>query len=335
MAQPCIIFIDDDELLLAALRRLFYEYTAKWDMLFFNDPQEALACYRDRMADVIVTDLSMPGMSGLELVRNINSLSHQTQCIVLTGTADLTDATDLINTSNVFRFYTKPTSPEIIAQGIEEALSSSGKARTAANAADKSSPQNDDQVSSILNHLPIGIIATKENGEIIYMNQTASSILAARDGLVVHQGVQIKANFTSDTNDLLAILKEASQYVDEEQIHAVSVERPSHKPPLKLIISGFNYEGNGESQALIFISDPEHDAFPKPEILQKLYGLTPSEARLTSELVRGEPLDDIAKTMEITISSARTYLKRVMSKLNVSRQVELVKLILSLPQVTP
>ena len=302
MAQPLIFFVDDDQHLLAALRRMLNEYDTTWDMLFFDDPQEALAYSRDRMADVIVTDLSMPGMTGLELVREINALSQQTQCIVLTGTADLTAATNLINTASVFRFYTKPTPIETIAQGIEEALSNSAKNRMSVSTLKSPSPQGDDEANSILNRLPMGVVATKTGGEIIYTNQAASSLLTAHDGLFVQYGIQIKAKTTSDTQDLLSAINEASQNVNDEKVHAVSIERASDKPPLKLIVSGMKQEGHDKGQALIFISDPEHDAFPKPDVLQKLYDLTPAEARLTSELVRGETLDEIAQSMEITIS---------------------------------
>jgi DNA-binding CsgD family transcriptional regulator len=70
---------------------------------------------------------------------------------------------------------------------------------------------------------------------------------------------------------------------------------------------------------------------PSVETVARLFDLTDAEARLAVALSEGHRIEDAAEILGITVSSARTYLKRVFSKTEVTRQAELVRLILAAP----
>jgi CheY-like chemotaxis protein len=80
-----VLFVDDDPALvrLGALRltRLGYEVTG------CESPEEALARFRDRPTDfdAVVTDLSMPGMSGMELAREFLALRPDLPILMVSG----------------------------------------------------------------------------------------------------------------------------------------------------------------------------------------------------------------------------------------------------------
>lgn len=80
-----VLFVDDDPALvrLGALRltRLGYEVTG------CESPEEALARFRDRPVDfdAVVTDLSMPGMSGMELAREFLALRPDLPILMVSG----------------------------------------------------------------------------------------------------------------------------------------------------------------------------------------------------------------------------------------------------------
>ncbi|MFQ5738922.1 MAG: HD domain-containing phosphohydrolase [Acidobacteriota bacterium] len=57
---------------------------------------------------VVVSDLRMPGMDGIQLLAKVRETAPETICLMLTGQADLRTAIDAVNTGNVFRFLTKP-----------------------------------------------------------------------------------------------------------------------------------------------------------------------------------------------------------------------------------
>ena len=66
---------------------------------------------------------------------------------------------------------------------------------------------------------------------------------------------------------------------------------------------------------------------PAPSLLSKIFGLTPAEARLASELSGGRALAVAAKTLNISWETARTQLKTVFVKTKTHRQSELVALL--------
>ena len=69
--------------------------------------------------------------------------------------------------------------------------------------------------------------------------------------------------------------------------------------------------------------------------IARQFGLTPSEQRLTEAIINGVPLADAAEQLGIRISTARTRLKVIQAKTHCHRQLDLVRLALSLPAIRP
>jgi DNA-binding CsgD family transcriptional regulator len=87
----------------------------------------------------------------------------------------------------------------------------------------------------------------------------------------------------------------------------------------------------GQLAALVFVSDPEAATPSRSEILRRLYGLTPAEARIADLLASGSEVGEVAARSGITLETARFHVKRVLNKTGARRQTELVRLMLSLP----
>ncbi len=83
-----------------------------------------------------------------------------------------------------------------------------------------------------------------------------------------------------------------------------------------------------ESRWNALVKKTEEAIDPPEALLRERYGLTPSEARLSSLLVQGKNLKEAAYELKITMNTVRTHLKRVFSKTDTSRQGELVALLL-------
>jgi response regulator RpfG family c-di-GMP phosphodiesterase len=67
---------------------------------------------------VIVSDMRMPGMDGIQLLSKVREHSPDTVRIMLTGFADLQTAVEAVNEGNIFRFLTKPCAPQILAKAL-------------------------------------------------------------------------------------------------------------------------------------------------------------------------------------------------------------------------
>ncbi len=72
----------------------------------------------------------------------------------------------------------------------------------------------------------------------------------------------------------------------------------------------------------IFILDPDHHDTPQPDMIADMFNLTSSEARIVCDLVTGKSLETAADRAGVTLSTARTYLKRTFAKTGTSKQAE-------------
>ena len=324
--KPRILFVDDDAFVLKALARMLHGQHHEWDLNFVASGDAAVRETQDGRYDVVVTDLAMPGMSGLDVVRVLNETSAETRCIVLTGTADLQTAVELINTVRVFRFYTKPCATDVLVEGITAALADV--------------PPSSGSVSGVgpgnivLDRLSTGVLVVTRKREVVYMNQSAAETIAAADGLSIGYDQVLRASTSEESGNLREACLRLVSAPGDGDMAALSIERPSMREALKLILAPLeDPDGDPEGRVIVFVTDPGNKTFPSAEMIARFFDLTPTESRLAWELISGRRTEEIAEAMGITISSARTYLKRVMEKTGTNRQVDLVRLLLSTPQV--
>ena len=115
-----VLLVDDDERVLhgyhRVLRGMFVLEVA------MGGAQALQALEHHGPFAVIVADMQMPGMSGLELLRETQKLAPDTTRIMLTGNLDQTTAMNAVNQGQVFRFLTKPCSPPDLAAVIQAGL---------------------------------------------------------------------------------------------------------------------------------------------------------------------------------------------------------------------
>ena len=115
-----ILCVDDDANILAGfqrnLRKQFSLDTA------VGGEQGLAAIEANGPYAVIVADMQMPGMNGIQFLSRVEQRAPETVRVMLTGNADQKTAMDAVNEGHVFRFLTKPCSPEALAATLEAAL---------------------------------------------------------------------------------------------------------------------------------------------------------------------------------------------------------------------
>jgi phosphoserine phosphatase RsbU/P len=105
-----ILFIDDDLAVLHSLRRFLLK--EKYQQYFAASGQEALDLMAGQPIDIIVTDLRMPAMTGLELLIEVKRRHPSVLRLVYSATSDIVQTIESINTGEVFRFIPKVLEPE-------------------------------------------------------------------------------------------------------------------------------------------------------------------------------------------------------------------------------
>lgn len=120
MDKPCILFVDDDQEILASYARAFRKRYAVETAAGPEVGLEMLAGGLD--VAVVVSDLRMPGMDGVEFLGRVRELRPEAVRIILTGFADIGVAMAAVNKSKVFSFLTKPCPEEDLEEALAMAL---------------------------------------------------------------------------------------------------------------------------------------------------------------------------------------------------------------------
>lgn len=115
-----ILLVDDDAHLLDGFRRWL---CSAFNIRTFSVPAEALSVIRQEGPfPVIVSDMRMPDMDGLTLLRCVRRCHPESVCIMLTGDSDQELAVQALNEGHIFRFLKKPCPSDALRTAIEDGL---------------------------------------------------------------------------------------------------------------------------------------------------------------------------------------------------------------------
>ncbi len=115
-----ILCVDDDSNILQAYQRALRKQLHIEPALGGAEALEAIA-NRGPYA-VVVADMQMPGMNGVELLARVKEVSPDTVRMMLTGNADQQTALEAVNEGHIFRFMTKPCSPVHFSKALEAGI---------------------------------------------------------------------------------------------------------------------------------------------------------------------------------------------------------------------
>ncbi len=113
-----LLFVDDEERILTALRSVF---RANYNVFTAGSGAEAMEFVKRFRPHVVISDQRMPGMNGVEFLRQVKDVSPQAIRMLLTGYSDLASIVGSINDGEVFRFISKPWDNIEIQRIVEEA----------------------------------------------------------------------------------------------------------------------------------------------------------------------------------------------------------------------
>lgn len=121
--KQTILFVDDETRLLRSIERGMLD--EPYRLLFAESGKDALQLLADNEVHVLVTDMRMPEMTGLELLKLVKEQYPRIVRIVLSGYTQVTTLLTAINQGEIFRFITKPWKMEedfkpAIRQAIEQ-----------------------------------------------------------------------------------------------------------------------------------------------------------------------------------------------------------------------
>jgi len=113
-----ILFVDDEERILNAVRALFRQ---DYEVTTASGGDAGLVAVKEHDFHVIVSDQRMPGLTGVELLRQARTLAPNAVRILLTGYTDLAALVGSINQGEIFKFVMKPWDNEELKKAVGDA----------------------------------------------------------------------------------------------------------------------------------------------------------------------------------------------------------------------
>ena len=119
LGPPRILIVDDDRSNLESLDRVFRR--EKLDVHTAVDGKAALDIVRKNRINVVLTDLMMPGMSGVDLLKSVKAISPESEVILMTAYGTVETAVEAMK-EGAYDFVTKPFKRIEIVKGVRRAL---------------------------------------------------------------------------------------------------------------------------------------------------------------------------------------------------------------------
>jgi DNA-binding NtrC family response regulator len=115
-----VLLVDDDVLILRTLKRLLRHSRPQWEVTTASNAADALAMLKERRIDVLVTDLTMPGMHGNELIELVRATYPNIPCVIHSTRSDSIPQTMTAQATAVLQ---KPVTMKVFVATIDGALS--------------------------------------------------------------------------------------------------------------------------------------------------------------------------------------------------------------------
>lgn len=171
--QATILVIDDEKDLRDGCERIIRRMNCK--VLTAATGEEGLNLYREHRPSIVLTDLKMPGIDGMEVLRLLQDMDEDCLVIVITGFATIDTAIESMK-QGAYDFIAKPFEPDQLRIVVGRAMEKLRLRRQARilelerlkNLADLETEKS--RTHAIIESLPNGIVVTSARGNVVLMN---------------------------------------------------------------------------------------------------------------------------------------------------------------------
>ena len=194
----------------------------------------------------------------------------------------------------------------------------------------------DTTVTALLDHPRIGVIHLDRRGQIIEVNDRARSLLRHGDGVSDRDGV-LRARAAADQRRLERVVAAALPAAGAIAVSGlILLRRAFGSPPLVVHVKPVAVPqpdyGARHVAALVLIVEPGRRHRINPDLVARTLGLTPAESQVAVWLAEGQSVREMAAATGRTHAAIYWHLRQIYEKRCISRQVDLVRLVLSVAE---
>ena len=193
--------------------------------------------------------------------------------------------------------------------------------------------------AELLDNNGVGVLYLDRRGMIVTANDRARTILRRRDGLSDRNGF-LRARLAVEDTRLQRMLAHAVKtFGGPAASGSMTIGRSRGLSRLALhvnpvVLNQMDF-GARRAAALVLIVDPGSKPRIDPGLVGATLGLTRAESGVAASIAEGSTVRDIAAATHREESSVRWHIKQIYAKLDISRQADLVRMVLSTSEFAP
>ena len=178
--RPRILIVDDEE---AILETMTFTFMDLYEVLTTADPMKAISILEENQpVSVVITDQRMPGMTGVELLKQIYEKFPDTVRIILTGFADSDATIEAINDGHIYGYINKPWEPEELKAIVRRASELHALALENRRLVDDLRHANL-FLAAVMDRLRTGAIAIDRDGIVRAVNKPAAAFIGLEEDI--------------------------------------------------------------------------------------------------------------------------------------------------------
>ena len=301
---------------------------AGFQVLAAEDGLGALALLAEHQPDLILCDITMPGMGGFELLRSVRAIRSSLANVPFIFLTALTDRLAVIEgkTAGADDYLPKPVDFDLMLATIRARLDQVVRIHRDLDAAaglerrthlEAARLKGLDDLAHTLDHVTLGVALFDERRAIIRKNDRADAVLGRT---IFHSNGRLSVENAQTSLQLRAALDDAIDHGRNSEVITVSEEG---RHPLLVQFLALSL---GASAAMVLL-DTDAQLDVSETMVEKLFGLTPTEARVAAAVARGQRTEQIALDMGISSTTLAFHMRNIFRKVGVGRQQDLMALI--------
>lgn len=312
--------------------------SAGYEVVEAGTGQEALALLQENHFDLVLCDITMPRMSGLELLRQVRREPGLADLPFIFLTA-LAGRQDIIagKEAGVDDYLTKPIDFDLMLITVAARLDQVARIKGARS---NDGAENHNLRAALLgadealNRIAVGVFLIDVDRKVLFRNRRADELLEEADGITLGREGVLRGERPQQTQALRDIIEATisrGASGSRQSSDAVALTRESGRRALIAVACplGRGPAVAGEPAVGLFVTDPEWRSSDAAQAVAQLYSLSPAETRLALALVRGQRLDEIADEFGLSRNTVSYTLKNLFRKTETDRQADLISLFLS------
>ncbi|MDZ7725428.1 MAG: response regulator [candidate division KSB1 bacterium] len=217
-----ILVIDDEEVIRSGCQQILEADGYHVDLA--DNGKSGLELIRKNDYDLVLTDIMMPEMDGMQVLDELQKMDSRTVSIVITGYASIESAIDA-GRKGAFDYIAKPFDPDELSTRVERGLKQAEHLQQVERLR-KERDENLLEISNerartltIINSMHEGVIATNRQKQVVLMNPAAIKMLRLKRQKIIGQTVQdilTMPDLTKTINEILETVKSSLKTLQKE-----------------------------------------------------------------------------------------------------------------------